>query len=183
MKVPMRWLKEYTEIPLSAADYAEKMIMAGNGVEGIENTGDLFDHVVVGHVLSCEDIPENQDIELLVKAFERMALRKKLFEESRNEEIGASLSVILTREPAPVTEKITIVINRITKESHVPLDDIFTDCTSRSELVATFLAILELMKSQKITADFSDDPEMPRLRLINEDDITDNPISEGGLPE
>ncbi|MCI5545739.1 MAG: phenylalanine--tRNA ligase subunit beta, partial [Clostridiales bacterium] len=58
MKVPMRWLKEYTEIPLSAADYAEKMIMAGNGVEGIENTGDLFDHVVVGHVLSCEDIPE-----------------------------------------------------------------------------------------------------------------------------
>ena len=24
MKVPMRWLKEYTEIPLSAADYAEK---------------------------------------------------------------------------------------------------------------------------------------------------------------
>ena len=131
----------------------------------------------------CEDIPENQDIELLVKAFERMALRKKLFEESRNEEIEASLSVILTREPAPVTEKITIVINRITQESLVPFDDIFNECTNRSELVATFLAVLELMKSQKITADFSDDSEIPRLRLITPDDITDNPISDGGLPE
>ncbi len=56
MKVPMKWLKEYTEIDLSAQDYASKMIMAGNGVESIDNTGDLFDKVVVGHVLSCEDI-------------------------------------------------------------------------------------------------------------------------------
>ena len=56
MKVPMKWLKEYTEINLSAQDYASKMIMAGNGVEGIDNTGELFDNVVVGHVLSCEGI-------------------------------------------------------------------------------------------------------------------------------
>ncbi|MBR3504929.1 MAG: phenylalanine--tRNA ligase subunit beta [Clostridia bacterium] len=56
MKLPMKWLKEYTEINLPAQEYAEKMVMAGNGVEGVENTGDLFDKVVVGHVLSCEDI-------------------------------------------------------------------------------------------------------------------------------
>ncbi len=131
----------------------------------------------------CEDIPENQDILLLTKAFERMALRKKLYEESRNEEIEASLSVILTREPAPISEKITVIINRITSEELVAFDNIFSECQSRSELVATFLAVLELMKSQKITADFEKDPEMPHLRLIRPDDITDNPISEGGLPE
>ncbi|MBQ8953752.1 MAG: phenylalanine--tRNA ligase subunit beta [Clostridia bacterium] len=56
MKVPMKWLKEYTEINLPAQEYASRMVMAGNGVEGIDNTGDLFDKVVVGHVLSCEDI-------------------------------------------------------------------------------------------------------------------------------
>ncbi len=56
MKVPMKWLKEYTEINLPASEYADKMVMAGNGVEGIDNTGDLFDKVVVGHVLSCEGI-------------------------------------------------------------------------------------------------------------------------------
>ena len=52
MKVPMKWLKEYTEINMSAADYASKMVMAGNGVEGVEQTGEQFDNVVVGHVLS-----------------------------------------------------------------------------------------------------------------------------------
>ena len=56
MKVPMKWLKEYTEINLDPQEYASKMIMAGNGVEGVENTGELFEKVVVGHVLSCEDI-------------------------------------------------------------------------------------------------------------------------------
>ncbi len=56
MKVPMKWLKEYAEINLSAEEYASRMVMAGNGVEGIDNTGSLFDNVVVGHVLSCEDI-------------------------------------------------------------------------------------------------------------------------------
>ena len=56
MKVPMKWLKEYTEINLSSQEYASKMVMAGNGVEGIENTGDLFEKVVVGHVLSCESL-------------------------------------------------------------------------------------------------------------------------------
>jgi len=52
----MKWLKEYAEINLSTQEYASKMVMAGNGVEGVDNTGDLFDKVVVGHVLSCEDI-------------------------------------------------------------------------------------------------------------------------------
>ncbi len=131
----------------------------------------------------CEDIPDNQDIELLVKAFERMALRKKLFEESRNDTVEASLSVILTREPAPVTEKINIVINKITEKTLVPLEEVFDTCRNRSELVATFLAILELMKSQKITADFSEGLDAPKLRLITPDDIVDNPISDGGLPE
>ncbi|MBR0464667.1 MAG: phenylalanine--tRNA ligase subunit beta [Clostridia bacterium] len=56
MKVPMKWLREYTEIPLSTQAYADKMIMAGNGVEDIENTGSLFDKVVVGHVVTCEPI-------------------------------------------------------------------------------------------------------------------------------
>ncbi len=131
----------------------------------------------------CDDIPDNQDIELLVKAFERMALRKKLFEESHNDTVEASLSVILTREPAPVTEKITIVINKITAKELVPLDDLFDACHTRSDVVATFLAILELMKSQKITADFSQGLDMPKLRLITPEDIADNPISDGGLPE
>ncbi len=62
MKVPMKWLKEYTEVNMSSADYASKMVMAGNGVEGIDATGEQFDNVVVGHVLSCEMHPNSDHL-------------------------------------------------------------------------------------------------------------------------
>ncbi|MBQ8742180.1 MAG: segregation/condensation protein A [Clostridia bacterium] len=171
------------------AELAEMLIEYQKAKRAAEGLGHLYSAFSgrfakdTDDIPPCDDIPDNQDIELLVKAFERMALRKKLFEESRNDTVEASLSVILTREPAPVTEKINIVINKINISGHVPLDELFDGCTSRSELVATFLAILELMKSQKITADFSDGLDDPKLRLITPDDITDNPISDGGLPE
>jgi len=64
MKVPMKWLKEYTEINMSAADYASRMVMAGNGVEGVEETGGQFDNVVVGHVLSCEMHPNSDHLHI-----------------------------------------------------------------------------------------------------------------------
>ena len=38
MKVPMKWLREYTHIALDAQDYAQKMVMSGTGVEGVEKT-------------------------------------------------------------------------------------------------------------------------------------------------
>ena len=34
MKVPMQWIKEYADIPVSAEEYQNKMIMIGNGGEG-----------------------------------------------------------------------------------------------------------------------------------------------------
>ena len=53
MKVPMRWMKEYVDVNMSAEEYASKMIMTGTAVEGIEKTGEQFDNVVVGNVVSC----------------------------------------------------------------------------------------------------------------------------------
>ncbi len=62
MKVPMRWLKEYTDVAVSSQDYAAQMVMAGNGVEGIETTGEQFDNVVVGHVVSCQMHPNSDHL-------------------------------------------------------------------------------------------------------------------------
>ena len=59
MKVPMRWLKEYTDVKLDAQQYAEQMIRTGTAVEGIEKTGTQFDKVVVGHVLHVEPHPDS----------------------------------------------------------------------------------------------------------------------------
>ncbi len=64
MKVPMKWLKEYVEIPMAAEEYASKMIMTGTAVEGVDKTGEQFDNVVVGHVVSCVDHPNSDHLHI-----------------------------------------------------------------------------------------------------------------------
>ncbi len=60
MKVPMQWLRQYTNVNVSDQDFEEQMIMHGTGVEGIEDQKKAFDHVVVGRILSVSK-HENSD--------------------------------------------------------------------------------------------------------------------------
>ena len=60
MKVSMNWLKQYADIPMTAAEYESRMIMTGTGVEGTEYLGDALENVVVGQVLTCA-AHENSD--------------------------------------------------------------------------------------------------------------------------
>ena len=64
MKVPMKWLRDYVEIPMSAEKYAENMIMTGTAVEGVDKTGEQFDKVVVGYVVSCVDHPNSDHLHI-----------------------------------------------------------------------------------------------------------------------
>ncbi len=60
MKVSMKWLKEYADIPMTAEEYESRMIMTGTGVEGTEYLGEELENVVVGKVLTCA-AHENSD--------------------------------------------------------------------------------------------------------------------------
>ena len=62
MKIPMKWIKEYVDLDMPVADYTRGMVMAGNGVEGTEKTGEQFEKVVVGHVLTCEEHPNSDHL-------------------------------------------------------------------------------------------------------------------------
>ena len=64
MKVPMKWLKEYVDIDVSAEAYASKMVMTGTAVEGVDKTGAQFDKVVVGKVVSCVDHPNSDHLHI-----------------------------------------------------------------------------------------------------------------------
>ncbi len=60
MKLSMNLLKRYAPIPVSPAEYEERMIMTGTGVEGIDDLSEQLENVVVGKVLTC--VPhENSD--------------------------------------------------------------------------------------------------------------------------
>ena len=65
MKAPMKWLREYVDIDLNTEEYASRMVMTGTAVEGIENTGNGFDHVVVGRVETCEMHPDSDHLHVL----------------------------------------------------------------------------------------------------------------------
>ena len=60
MKVSMKWLKQYADIPMTAEEYESRMIMTGTGVEGVDALGEELENVVVGKVLTCRD-HENSD--------------------------------------------------------------------------------------------------------------------------
>ena len=60
MKVPMQWMKQYTEIPVSAEALQDAMIMHGTGVEGLEDQNDAVQNVVVGRILTVRK-HENSD--------------------------------------------------------------------------------------------------------------------------
>ena len=62
MKAPMQWIESYVDIPVDGEQYAQKMIMIGNGVEGIEQLGAEVSGVVVGRVLTCEDHPDSDHL-------------------------------------------------------------------------------------------------------------------------
>lgn len=58
MLVSYKWLKELVDVDVTTAELAEKMSTTGIEVEGVEVPGQRLSKIVVGHVLSCEDVPE-----------------------------------------------------------------------------------------------------------------------------
>ena len=67
MKVPMSWLKEYTEFDLPISEFVDRMIMHGLGVEGVEELFEEQKGILVGKILSVEKHP-NADKLQVVKA-------------------------------------------------------------------------------------------------------------------
>ncbi|CAN5698196.1 phenylalanine--tRNA ligase subunit beta [soil metagenome] len=50
MKFSLNWLREFVELPASTAELAELLTLAGVEVEGIEQRGASFEHVVVAQI-------------------------------------------------------------------------------------------------------------------------------------
>ncbi|MDL2237065.1 phenylalanine--tRNA ligase subunit beta [Christensenellaceae bacterium OttesenSCG-928-K19] len=63
MLAPYRWISDYTKGLSGVEALAEKMVMTGNGVEGIEHCGENIQNVVVGKI---EKIDKHPDADKLV---------------------------------------------------------------------------------------------------------------------
>ena len=73
---------------------------------------------------------------------------------------------IVGKEPYPVSKKAGQVIRRLIQHGIMRLKSLFQGNRSRSEIVATFLAILDLCKTNSVTLEDDVSGENPNLHLI-----------------
>ena len=92
------------------------------------------------------------DVQVLTDAFNRVM--SKL--EKRLPPSKMFFSGIVGREPVPVKTKITSVRKKVAASGQVSFDDLFVDVESRSEIVAVFLAVLELVRNLEISFEVVD---------------------------
>lgn len=71
---------------------------------------------------------------------------------------------IVGKEPFPVTKKSIQLIKRLVLHGLMTLRQLVRGCRSRSEIVATFLAILELCRTGSVS--MQDDRDNPAFRLV-----------------
>ena len=74
---------------------------------------------------------------------------------------------IVGKERYPVTRKATEVIRRLILRGVERLKNLFKGNKSRSEIVATFLAVLELCKTNSVNLEDDDTGENPNVRLLD----------------
>lgn len=75
---------------------------------------------------------------------------------------------IVGKEPYPVTRKAGEVLRQLVLRGVEKLKNLFRGNRSRSEIVATFLAILELCKTNSVTLEDDSSGENPNVRLLEE---------------
>ena len=75
---------------------------------------------------------------------------------------------IVGKEPYPVTKKASQVLRRLVQHGILRLRSLFRGNRSRSEIVATFLAVLELCKTRSVQLQDDDSGDNPNVCLVTE---------------
>lgn len=65
MKVSLKWLSEYVDVPADVKELCDRLDLTGTGVEGVETLGAAYDGVVVGHVETCEPHPDSDHMHVV----------------------------------------------------------------------------------------------------------------------
>lgn len=92
----------------------------------------------------------------LVAAFARMSARS----EQQLPPPVAAFAGIVGREPYPVTKKAAQILSRLLKAGVTKFRSLFHGSRSRSEIVATFMAVLELCRLSSVRVDPNDKGEL-----------------------
>lgn len=127
---------------------------------------------------TSHDLPEGLDAELLSRAM------NKILERNRNlprlaKESEQAIRRLLEARIVPVSERITHILDRLVKNGTSSLLDFLLPCTGRSELIATFLALLELIRDQRVKVFWpEEDDEDGEVLFTANPDYTESALSD-----
>lgn len=126
--------------------------------------GEIGRDIFVKQPENLGDTPKeyHQSVSDLIRAANNMLRRAQ----RRVPPPASAFSGIVGREPVPVEGRITAILKRFLHHVRLPFRRLFDDAKSRSEIVATFLAVLELSKNRRIRLD--GDGEDMELTLIDD---------------
>lgn len=108
-----------------------------------------------------------QESVYLIDALSRLLARVRLDESMKNEDAEKTLSHILHQKPASIAERTGAIFSMLQKKKTMRFLDIMRSCRSKSEIIASFMAILSLISSQRVVAQYAeDDAYNPNINLV-----------------
>ncbi|MGI5872970.1 MAG: segregation and condensation protein A, partial [Bacillota bacterium] len=110
--------------------------------------------------------PLGLDVDLLRIAFNRILEKKRELPRLalRSER---TLESLLANRTVPVGERIIWIMRRLYGKRETSFEELLYACRSRSELVATFLALLELLRGQRVTINSDGDELLLTLDMTH----------------
>ncbi len=108
------------------------------------------------------DYEAGKEATLLQAAYLRLTKRHR----DRINPPKESFDKIVKTQFIAVGTKIVSVMRVLVKKSKAPFKTLFKGAKSKSEIVATFLALLELMRSGRVDVQETEDRNNPEIRLI-----------------
>ncbi len=120
-----------------------------------------------------------QQVEDLAAAFSRIAARRQLLQKTMTEEPAMTLDVIVRRKVTPIVERIGVVLKLLRARGTLDLEGVLTTCETRSELVASFVALLQLIREGRVRICEESGGDNPLLAFVRDDAVPDT--ADGGV--
>lgn len=137
------------------AALAAALIEYKKAKEVAQYLGEQYDYYSSRFVKETEEITveeeiTDQSITLIEQAFLRMMNRRKLLEQSMTKEPEEALEKIIRTRVTPIKEREVEIKRMLTDRRRVTFSEIMLASATRSDIIASFVAILEMLKSQRI---------------------------------
>ncbi len=112
----------------------------------------------------------DQESSYLLEALDRILKRIRLDEDMKNDDAAKTLTHIITQRPSSVSERTDVILSKLREKNDQSFMDIMITCRSRSEIIASFMAILALISAQKIVALYAENDQSynPTIHLLDE---------------